>query len=104
MKKLEKFIKKSDTIICFVSFFIIMMIIAQSLNSADSIDYLWNFQSIYKMYNGYEIYKDINVIVTPFMFYVGLAFFKVLGANFLVYNIYGAVVNSLLVTYIYKIF
>lgn len=37
-------------------------------------DDLWNFSNIYKMTNGYTIYKDINVIITPLFFYLGEIF------------------------------
>ena len=33
-------------------------------------DELWNFQNIYKMINGYTIYNDSNVIITPIFFYL----------------------------------
>lgn len=101
MKNIVNRIKQKDSIICFIIYFIVFLAIAQIYPSTISCDYLWNFQSTYKMYNGYEIYKDINVIVTPFFFYIGLIFFKVFGANFLVFNIYGAVINALIITLIY---
>lgn len=38
-----------------------------------------------KMHNGLHIYKDINVLVTPLLFYIGLLIFKIFGANILIF-------------------
>jgi len=56
---------------------------------------------IYKMYLGYQIYAESNVIITPLFLYLGNAFFHLLGANIFVFRIYGAVIISfiMLVTY-----
>lgn len=67
-------------------------------------DELWNFQNIYKMYSGYQIYKDANVIVTPLFFYIVEFIFKIFGANFLVFRIFNIVVNVILYLLIYLIF
>ena len=51
-------------------------------------DDLWNFSNIYKMTNGYTIYKDMNVIITPLFFYLGEIFLKIFGKNLMIYRIY----------------
>ena len=40
-------------------------------------DELWNFNNAYKMYNGYTLYKDSNLIITPFFFYIAYALFDI---------------------------
>ena len=51
-------------------------------------DELWNFSNVYKMCNGYQIYKDLNVIITPLFFYLGELFLKVFGTNYFSFKIY----------------
>ena len=68
-------------------------------------DELWNFSTIYKMYNGYIIYKDLNVLVTPLYFFIGNLIFHLLGANYLSYRIYERIIiNSFLFFSIYILF
>lgn len=61
------------------------------------------FGETLKMYNGYYIYKDINVLVTPLFFYLGYIVFKIFGANYLIYRIYGAIIYTFLFFNIYKL-
>ena len=42
-------------------------------------DELFNFQSIVKITNGYMLYKDFNVIVTPIFFIFGAIMQKIFG-------------------------
>lgn len=99
--KIDKFIKKHDNI-----FFILIALICISgitLNiELSSGDELWNFQNIYKMYNGFEIYKDANVIITPLFFLIGELIFKIFGANFLTFRIYNIIIQTVLffITYL----
>lgn len=60
-------------------------------------DEMINFLNIYKMANGIEIYKDINVIITPLFFYIGEYIFNIFGSNVLVFRIY----NLILLTIMY---
>lgn len=52
-------------------------------------DETWNFQSIFKMYQGGTLYVDNNVIDTPIFFALGNLLFHIFGANFLIFRIYG---------------
>ena len=69
-KRMKEIIKKHDNIIILF----IMLLISSSFLLAvplDANDELWNFSNVYKMVNGYQIYEDLNVIVTPLFFYLG---------------------------------
>ena len=91
MKKLLKLINKHDNI----SMLIWLIILTSTFvfwHNMDANDELWNFSNIYKMYNDYVIYKDINVIITPLFFTVGQILFKLLGANYLVFRLYEGVI------------
>lgn len=84
---------------------IVLAVSAFSLNVEFKInDELWNFSNVYKMSIGFEIYKDLNVIITPLFFYIGELLFKVLGTNYLVFRIYNIIIFSMLYFLTYKLF
>lgn len=66
-------------------------------------DELWNFQNIFKMNNGFKIYEDANVIVTPLFFFIENVFFKLFGANFLVFRLSNILLALLFFFFIYKV-
>lgn len=87
MEKLKQFLIKYDNGIVFL--FILFSVIGISLNlTIVSTDEIWNFQNLMKMVNGYQIYQDANVIVTPLFFFIGLFLFQLLGANLLIFRCY----------------
>ena len=105
MKKIfinaSNFIKTYDNIFAIILFF--LCIFGTILNARiTNEDELWNFQNIFKMYNGYKIYQDANVIVTPLFFEIGEKIFKILGANILSFRIYNLIifVNLYFLTYV----
>ena len=89
-------IKKHDNLIVFVIIIILMLGNFFNLYISNS-DEMINFLNIYKMANGIEIYKDINVIITPLFFYIGEYIFNIFGSNVLVFRIY----NLILLTIMY---
>lgn len=100
LKKLDLKIEKREYIIVF--FIILLSIIGKSLNvNIEVSDELWNFQNIYKLYNGFEIYKDANIICTPLFFYIGNLMFHILGANFFVFRIYNIIIDTILFFSVY---
>ncbi len=102
MEKIKEFVNKHYDM--FVFFVIAIIVTGTALNCKTNMcDELWNFQNIYKMYNGYKIYIDANVITTPLFHFIGLILFKVLGANFLIFKIYNSIINILLFWAIYRI-
>ena len=96
-------VKKHDNIVVFGYFMIILSMYIYSVK-LDINDELWNFSFIYKMTNGYEIYKDLNVIVTPFFHYIGEMLFLILGKNYISFRIYNILIFSVLFTAIYSVF
>ncbi len=102
MKKTIEVIKKNENI------FIILLIVLSLLGVVISVslkvgDELWNFQNVYKMYNGFQIYKDANVICTPLFFYIGNIIFDILGANYFIFRIYNILIFTFYYFMIYKI-
>ena len=51
-------------------------------------DELFNFQSVSKMVNGFTIYKDFNVIITPLFFIIGAILQKIFGNYLIVFRLY----------------
>ena len=95
MIKIVDWAKRHDNIVVF--FVILVSILGISLNvKITASDELWNFQNIYKIYNGLEIYEDANIIITPLFFYVGNFLFKLFGANFFVFRIYNIMIDLVL--------
>lgn len=105
MKKIfinaSNFIKTYDNIFAIILFFLCIFGTILNVRITNG-DELWNFQNIFKMYNGYKIYQDANVIVTPLFFEIGEKIFKILGANILSFRIYNIIifVNLYFLTYV----
>lgn len=95
-------IKKHDNLILWVAItiFSAIAIFAVRLRTGDEI---WNFANIYKMVNGYQIYKDANVIITPIFFIIGEIFFKILGSNYFVFRLLDILIYSTMILIVYNI-
>jgi len=50
------------------------------------------------------IYKDINVLTTPLLYYIGVVIFKIIKANFFAFRIYNLIITVLLYIMIYILF
>lgn len=102
-EKLKKFIIKHDNLFFVLLFLIIITGYALNINTSVT-DELWNFQNVYKIYNGYKIYVDANVITTPLFHYIGVLIFKIFGVNFLSFRIYNIIIWIFLMLGIYQIY
>ena len=101
--KVKKFVEKHDEI--FVTILIFIMSLGYSLYVKTCVgDEVWNFQNVYKIYNGYKIYVDANVITTPIFHCIGALVFKIFGANFFVFRMYSLVIYTIFFVGIYKLF
>lgn len=78
----------------------ILFIFVPELKSSDE---LWNFQNVAKIVNGFQIYKNANVIITPIFFYIGALFFKIFGAKMIIFRIYNIIIYLLFFFIVYKI-
>lgn len=94
-------LKKVTIFLSIISIIILCIIMTFGIELS-SYDELWNFQNIFKMYNGFTIYKDANVIVTPLFFFIENIFFHIFGANFLTYRITNILLCFLLFLVVYK--
>lgn len=103
MKSLLYFIKKFDIIFVFF-IYILLIFISCFFYPNISCDEIWNFQNIYKMYNGFIIYKDCNIIITPIFFVIGNLLFKIFNANLLTFKFYNLLIFASLPTSLYSLF
>ena len=83
---------------------IIYFLISMKLLFIEPYDELWNYQNVLKMYNGNKIYSEINVIITPLFYYLGLVFLKILGPTLMSFRVYGIILNLIYFSLIYLIY
>lgn len=102
MKKYIEKIKKYN--IDVIILIILMTSLLSFLIYLNSGDELWNFANCYKMFNGYKIYKELNVIITPLFFYIAQIFFKLFGATMFTFRIYNIIIFLTFFMLIYYIF
>ena len=55
------------------------------------------------MVNGYQIYTDANVIITPIFFWIGFVLFKGFGANIFIFRLFDVFVYTIVAFLVYKI-
>lgn len=103
MQKIENMIKKHDYIFMTIVILIIISGYAVNANGGPN-DSFWNFSNIYKMYEGEQIYADINIIITPLFFYIGEIFMYIFGSNYISYQIYNIITTVILFVLIYHLF
>ena len=96
-------IKKHDNIIV-IATFILLSVFFTLMQEIEIGDEIWNFQNVYKMVNGYTIYKDANVIITPIFFVIGKITFELFGKNIFIFRVYNLIIYTILMLIIYKIF
>lgn len=66
-------------------------------------DELWNFSSSYKMTQGFALYEERNVIITPLFFYIAKVIMKVFGANLFIFRIYNMLIFIILLLVMIKL-
>ncbi len=102
MKEIISKIKEKDDIIIFLMVLCISVGITLNM-SIVATDEIWNLQSIYKMYNGYEIYKEFNVIITPLFFWCAEFIFHLFGANLVIFRLSHCVLMTIYYLLIYEL-
>ena len=90
MKKIINKIKEKDIDVILMLIYIISLITVQC--ALEVSDEMWNFANVFKMANGYKIYVDLNVIVTPIFFFVGQILLSVLGKNYFIFRKYNIII------------
>lgn len=101
MKIIKKIKEKDLDVSILILIIVTVLAFYRELNPNDE---LWNFANIYKMNIGYEIYNDLNVIITPLFFYIGQIFLKLFGNNYFGFTIYNIAIYVALFILILKLF
>lgn len=96
------FFKKYAKIIFPIMIFAIGFLII-FINTLEISDELWLFHHTYKISQGYTIYSDVNVIITPIFFYIGKLFLLVFGSNMIIFRIYDLLIFIILYFVAYKL-
>ena len=101
MNNVLKILKKKESL--FLIIYIFLAVVGNALNVLISNgDELWNFFNIYKMNNGFLIYNDLNVIITPLFFYLGKIFLS-FANNILAFRLYNCFLLIIFFLSIYKL-
>ena len=100
--KVVEIIKKHEKLIVAIILLIITIGIILN-NPIKQTDEVTLFYETFKMNSGHPIYKEVNVLVTPLFFYIGLLIFKIFSPTYLTYRIFGAVIWTFLLYSIYSV-
>lgn len=103
MKNVIKRITKHDNILLFLYVFISLSVYLYVIKF-NFYDELWNFSFIYKYTNGYKLYGDLNILITPLFHMIGKAIFYIFGDNYIVFRFYNLTIYGVLCTLIYSMF
>lgn len=92
-------LKKKDILILIIIFIYTGILITYS--NADN-DLIWNYGFSYNFANHLLMYKDYNMVITPLYPFLGGLLMRLLGNNFLVFNLYNTILSTMLYYYLYK--
>ena len=92
-------LKKKDILILIIIFIYTGILITYS--NADN-DLIWNYGFSYNFANHLLMYKDYNMVITPLYPFLGGLLMRLLGNNFLIFNLYNTILSTMLYYYLYK--
>lgn len=92
-------LKKKDILILIIIFIYTGILITYS--NADN-DLIWNYGFSYNFANHLLMYKDYNMVITPLYPFIGGILMRILGNNFLIFNLYNTILSTILYYYLYK--
>lgn len=92
-------LKKKDILILIIIFIYTGILITYS--NADN-DLIWNYGFSYNFANHLLMYKDYNMVITPLYPFLGGILMRILGNNFLIFNLHNTILSTILYYYLYK--
>lgn len=92
-------LRKKDILILIIIFIYTGILITYS--NADN-DLIWNYGFSYNFANHLLMYKDYNMVITPLYPFLGGILMRILGNNFLIFNLYNTILSTILYYYLYK--
>ena len=90
-------------VLLFLFFFIVTFLYNFFLLNSNC-DEIWNYGFSCNIANGLIPYKDFNMVVTPLFSFIGVLFIKIFGNHIYAYDIYIAVIVSIISILCYKKF
>lgn len=100
MKSISNILKSNLLKIFFALIFILLFLAIQYIFCFKIVfvpgDEAWNFQNLYKTFCGLELYKDINIIITPLFFIIGKIVLTILPTTIFSFRIYGLIISLIL--------
>ena len=92
---------KKDILILIIIFIYVGVLV--NFSNADN-DLIWNYGFSYNIASNLTIYKDFNMVITPLYPLICSIVMKLLGNNFLIFNLTNTVLLSSMYYFIYKKF
>lgn len=90
---------KKDILILIIIFIYVGVLV--NFSNADN-DLIWNYGFSYNIASNLTIYKDFNMVITPLYPLICSIVMKLLGNNFLIFNLTNTVLLSSMYYFIYK--
>lgn len=98
--------EKKDKKVIILTIIILLILLGSRIFFSPLIagDEFINYYNTIKILNGEQMWKEVNIITTPFIYLFGMLIFKVFGTKFIVYRIYNFILNIILFMLIYNTF
>lgn len=95
-------LKKYKNVITYILFFIIFLFVSYFISPITG-DEIWNFGFSYNIYSGLVPYKDFNVILTPFYFFINAFLFRIFRPHVFVMYVFNAIMATITLFFAKKI-
>lgn len=98
--------EKKDKKVLILTMIILLILLITRISFSPVIagDEFINYYNTLKIFNGERMWEEVNIITTPFMYLLGMLFFKIFGTKFIVYRVYNFILNIILFILIYNTF
>ncbi len=98
--------EKNDKKVIILTIIILLILLLTRIMFSPVIagDEFINYYNTLKIYNGEKMWEEVNIITTPFIYLVGMLFFKMIGTKFIIYRLYNFFLNIIMFILIYYTF
>ncbi len=98
--------EKKDKKILILTIIILLVLLITRISFSPVVagDEFINYYNTLKIFNGERMWEEVNIIATPFIYLLGMLFFKIFGTKFIIYKLYNFILNIVLFMLIYNTF
>lgn len=98
--------EKKDIKILILTIIILLVLLITRISFSPLVagDEFINYYNTIKIFNGERMWEEVNIITTPFIYLLGMLFFKMFGTKFIIYKLYNFILNIVLFILIYNTF